>query len=102
MDKQDYSLSMLWHDTAMEAYKIDTGMDIACMLVNLFRECNECKTAKEAGESGHLKCLKALWTDSDNKKEVFNAIVKNGHLECLKYAHENGCEWDERTCEYAA
>ena len=21
-----------------------------------------------------------------------------GHLECLKYAHENGCPWDERTC----
>ena len=19
----------------------------------------------------------------------------NGHLECLKYAHENGCPWDE-------
>ncbi len=67
MDKQDYSLSMLWHDTATEAYKIDTGMDIACMLVNLFRECNECKTVKEAGEKGHLKCLKALWTDSDKK-----------------------------------
>ena len=22
----------------------------------------------------------------------------NGHLECLKYAHENGCPWDEKTC----
>ena len=25
-----------------------------------------------------------------------------GHLECLKYAHENGCEWNEYTCHNAA
>jgi hypothetical protein len=25
-----------------------------------------------------------------------------GHLECLKYAHENGCEWDRYTCSNAA
>jgi hypothetical protein len=25
----------------------------------------------------------------------------NGHLECLKYAHENGCEWDNETCRNA-
>ena len=28
--------------------------------------------------------------------------AKNGHLECLVYAHENGCPWNEKTCEYAA
>ncbi|CAB9527009.1 ankyrin repeat protein (Partial), partial [Seminavis robusta] len=26
----------------------------------------------------------------------------NGHLEILKYAHENGGPWDERTCTKAA
>jgi hypothetical protein len=26
----------------------------------------------------------------------------NGHLDCLKYAHENGCIWDEDTCWQAA
>ena len=26
----------------------------------------------------------------------------NGHLECLKWAHESGCPWDERTCSYTA
>ncbi len=25
----------------------------------------------------------------------------NGHLDCLRYAHENGCEWSEITCRYA-
>ena len=23
-------------------------------------------------------------------------------LECLKYAHENGCPWDKKTCSEAA
>ena len=27
---------------------------------------------------------------------------QNGHLECLKYARENGCPWDKETCECAA
>ena len=28
--------------------------------------------------------------------------AKNGHLQCLRYAHENGCPWDEWTCSAAA
>jgi hypothetical protein len=27
--------------------------------------------------------------------------AQNGRLECLKYAHENGCPWDKLTCIYA-
>jgi hypothetical protein len=27
--------------------------------------------------------------------------AKYGHLHCLKYAHENGCPWDEKTCDAA-
>ena len=33
---------------------------------------------------------------------VCEYAARNGHLECLKYAHDNGCSWDERVCEYAA
>ena len=32
-------------------------------------------------------------------------MPKKGHhtnKECLKYAHENGCPWNEETCHYAA
>lgn len=25
-----------------------------------------------------------------------------GHLDCLQYAHENGCPWDHETCTLAA
>ena len=30
------------------------------------------------------------------------AAAKGGHLDCLKYAHENGCPWDASTCSSAA
>jgi len=36
-----------------------------------------------------------------SKDYICNATV-DGQLECLKYAHENGCPWDERTCNFAA
>jgi len=32
-------------------------------------------------------------------KKVCEEASKNGHLECLKYAHENGCPWDAFTVE---
>ena len=28
--------------------------------------------------------------------------AKGGHLDVLRYAHENGCPWDEMTCAFAA
>jgi hypothetical protein len=28
--------------------------------------------------------------------------AENEQLECLKYARENGCHWDKRTCDSAA
>eukprot|EP01112_Ceratiomyxa_fruticulosa_P015766 TRINITY_DN4685_c0_g1_i2.p1 TRINITY_DN4685_c0_g1~~TRINITY_DN4685_c0_g1_i2.p1 ORF type:complete len:138 (-),score=27.87 TRINITY_DN4685_c0_g1_i2:1117-1530(-) len=36
--------------------------------------------------------------------EHFSYIAEfagNGHLGCLKYTHENGCEWDSRTMQIA-
>ena len=30
------------------------------------------------------------------------AAAQYGHLDCLKYLHENGCDWDEATTLYAA
>ena len=28
--------------------------------------------------------------------------AENGYLDCLKYVHENGCPWNEGTCHLAA
>ena len=37
-------------------------------------------------------------TDVLGMKRLVPNAAENGHLECLKYAHENGCPWDEMTC----
>ena len=34
--------------------------------------------------------------------DTCTAAAANGHLACLKYAHENGCPWNSTTCEAAA
>jgi hypothetical protein len=36
------------------------------------------------------------------EKDTCECAAFGGHLDCLKYAHENGCQWDENTCAQAA
>ena len=53
--------------------------------------------------NGHLECLKyAHEQGCPWHEDTCTYAASNGHLECLKYAHEEGCDWDWRTCEYAA
>ena len=35
-------------------------------------------------------------------EDTCSEAAKGGHLKVLKYAHENGCPWDEWTCSGAA
>ena len=51
---------------------------------------NQCDTISE----DHRK---TIWT-----KDIMMIIAFKGHLECLKFLHENGCPWNERTCDQAA
>jgi hypothetical protein len=57
-----------------------------------------------SAKKGYLDRLKTInetrkieWTDT-----LVSHIIENGRLECLKYAHENGCWWDMWTCRIAA
>ena len=45
-----------------------------------------------------LDCMKTNELNIDN----MNEYAKNRLLKFMKYAHENGCSWDEDTCSYAA
>ena len=40
--------------------------------------------------------------DIDKIIEDTNKYINKGHLECLKYAHENGCHLNKYICETAA
>ena len=43
-----------------------------------------------------VKRLRESWDAS-----TCYSAASNGHIECLRYAHENGCPWDEQTCSDA-
>jgi len=54
-------------------------------------------------ESGRLECLRYAHENGYQWNEwTCKVAAIRGHLDCLKYAHENGCPWNNRTCEYAA
>ena len=57
----------------------------------------------EAASHGHLECLKYARENGCpwDQWTCYHA-ASNGHLECLKYAHEHGCPWNEETCKNAA
>ena len=61
------------------------------------------KTSEMAALNGHIDCLKYLHNNGcpwDNLTCRYASL--QGHLECLKYAHSNGCPWNEETCNGAA
>ena len=54
----------------------------------------------ECGEN----CLEFLgrefWSWDD--RNACSRSATRGHLECLRYAHEQGCNWSQTTCEHAS
>ena len=55
-----------------------------------------------AARSGQLEALKALRAENFGTSGRAADAANGGHLEVLKWARENGCPWDERTCRGAA
>ena len=57
----------------------------------------------KAKKYGHLECLQYAHENGCPWDEwTCSKAAENGHFECLKYAHENGCPWNEGTCSFAA
>jgi hypothetical protein len=47
-----------------------------------------------AAAKGHIECLKyAHENGCPWKEDTCTQAALGGHIECLKYAHENGCHW---------
>jgi hypothetical protein len=60
-------------------------------------------TCTTAASRGYLKCLKYAHVNGCPWDEnTCAAAAENGQFNCLKYAHLNGCPWDSRTCEIAS
>ena len=74
-------------------------------------ECSSCCTIQDAATKGHLQCLKHLrgkyeFDESlyllDEWRNAGNWAAIYGHLDCLRYAHENGCPPHKSVCVDAA
>jgi len=52
--------------------------------------------------NGNMDCLVYAHQNGCRwNKETCSVAARMGYLECLKYARENGCPWDELTCASA-
>jgi len=52
-----------------------------------------------AARYGFLNCLKYAHENGCQWNEnTCYVAAENGHLNCLKYAHENGCKWHKHLC----
>ena len=49
-----------------------------------------------------FESLKTIYQLSQEINDICKIAAGNGNLECLKFAHEIGCHWDEETCTQAA
>ena len=69
--------------------------------------CESCKfngyySCTIAASNGHLDCLKYAHENGCSWNAYTCKIAsRNGYLNCLKYAHENGCEWNKHTYKAA-
>ena len=66
---------------------------------NIYQNYNICYIIAKYGD---LECLKYAHENGCPWEYTYHTAAENGHLDCLKYAHENGCTWDEDTCSSAA
>ena len=56
-----------------------------------------------ACKNGHLECLKYMHDNGFTWYSVAATYAAlNGHLDCLKFIHNMGYQWDENTAIYAA
>ena len=71
--------------------------------IRLHRHIHFCNVAAKGGQ---LKVLQWLRSEAGGKfrwdSDTCKIAAENGHLDVLKYAHQNGCPWNKYTCAYAA
>ena len=49
--------------------------------------------------NGHLNCLQwARQNGCDWNSSTCYVAAENGHLSCLQWARQSGCDWDRNVC----
>ena len=63
-------------------------------------QCRLSSSASAFGSLPAMQYLRSIGCQWNDKTCTYAAM--NGHLNVLQYAHENGCPWNAETCAYAA
>jgi hypothetical protein len=101
---REYCVKKIYKEFDHKLNIIDTTTSMIDLInntcINTDDKCIDCDIA---AKKGHLECLKYAHENGCewSAKTCFR-VAHNGHLECLKYVHENGCPWDSDTCSNAA
>ena len=78
-------------------------MEPYCRLFTLNIVRKYCKKAAESGSFESLKYIHTYYSLNISSCEyIMDDAVDGGNLNLIKYLHDNGCDWDEKTCTYAA
>lgn len=64
----------------------------------------DCRTAEAAAEQGHLEILEYVAGTEGNypRPSILPTVALRGHLEVLKWLHQQKFPWDEEACKMAA
>ena len=72
-------------------------------LMNTERTLTDVCVCSAAALSGYVECLRFAHEFGCNwSANTCTNAARSGRVECLQYLHENGCPWDESTCTHAA
>ena len=94
----------LLHIKDIKFYR-DNGLDNIVEYLELFNKTDQHDLCRKITKMGNLKWL--IWAHETVPpcpwdEDICSRAAENGHLDCLKYAHDNGCPWDKYTCSNAA
>lgn len=97
---------ILYADTAQAVVdNFDQELVYLKLLRNIVRERvaeKQLIIAAEGGQKVVMQCLHSMFGNSKWSVKVCEAAARAGSLECLQYAHQQGCPWNRFTCEAAA
>ena len=89
--------------TSFDIFDKNDNKTIRMRIYSEYEHLFDVDTCQEAATYGRLECLKYAHDNGCpwNESTCTYAAV-NRHLECLKYARDNGCPWNESVCSCAA
>jgi hypothetical protein len=74
-------------------YDFNDKMDIKSKIYKFVRD-NDLRLEMDEEIISNQSLLYNTCTNQNDYCETTYEAVKKGHLECLRYLHENGCKWD--------